>query len=70
MSALMEMINALYKYRETTEGTFAWGEAVKTVLLLMAPATPHIAEGLWDKRCRGRRRRNDHAGGAGKRQSA
>jgi leucyl-tRNA synthetase len=50
VSALMEMTNALYKHRKTTEGTPAWDEAVNTMLLLMAPVTPHIAEELWAKR--------------------
>jgi len=50
VSALMEMTNALYKYRETTEGTPAWDEALNTMLLLMAPVTPHIAEELWTRR--------------------
>ncbi|HLE27792.1 MAG TPA: leucine--tRNA ligase [Anaerolineales bacterium] len=50
VSALMEMTNALYKYREMTRDTPAWDEAVKTMLLLMAPVTPHIAEELWAQR--------------------
>ncbi len=50
VSALMEMTNALYKYRETTKGTPAWEEAIRTMLLLMAPVTPHIAEELWARR--------------------
>jgi leucyl-tRNA synthetase len=51
VSALMELTNALYKYRETTEGTPAWEESIRTMLLLMAPVTPHIAEELW-ARCK------------------
>lgn len=47
IAALMEMTNALYKYRETCQGTPAWEEAIRTMLLLMAPFTPHIAEELW-----------------------
>jgi len=50
VSALMEFTNALYKYRETQRGTPAWDEAIKTLLLLMAPVTPHIAEELWARR--------------------
>jgi leucyl-tRNA synthetase len=49
ISALMELTNALYKYRETTEGTPAWEEAITGLLLLMAPVTPHIAEELWER---------------------
>ena len=50
VSALMEMTNALYKYRAVTQGTPAWDEAMNTLLLLTAPITPHIAEELWAKR--------------------
>jgi leucyl-tRNA synthetase len=50
VSALMEMTNALYKYRAATAGAPAWDEAVTTLLLLMAPIAPHIAEELWARR--------------------
>jgi leucyl-tRNA synthetase len=50
IAALMEFTNALYKYRETCEGTAAWDEAIRTLLLLMAPETPHITEELWARR--------------------
>ena len=50
VSALMEMTNALYKHRATTEGTPAWDEAITTLLKLAAPVTPHVAEELWARR--------------------
>jgi leucyl-tRNA synthetase len=50
VSSLMEMTNALYRYRRALEGTPAWDEAVTTLLKLMAPVTPHIAEELWARR--------------------
>jgi len=50
VSALMELTNALYKLRDAVEGTPAWDEAVNTLLLLMAPVTPHITEELWARR--------------------
>ena len=50
VSSLMEMTNALYRHRATTEGMPAWDEAVTTLLKLMAPVTPHIAEELWARR--------------------
>ena len=43
----MELTNALYKYRAELEGSPAWDEALDTLLKLMAPVTPHIAEELW-----------------------
>jgi leucyl-tRNA synthetase len=50
IAALMTMTNGLYKLREATEGSPEWNEAIETLLLLMAPVTPHIAEELWVRR--------------------
>jgi len=50
IAALMTMTNGLYKLREATEGSPEWNEAIDTLLLLMAPITPHIAEELWVRR--------------------
>ena len=50
VSALMEMTNALQESRASLVGTPAWEEAVTTLLLLMAPVAPHIAEELWSRR--------------------
>jgi leucyl-tRNA synthetase len=45
---LMELNNAMLKAKETpVYGTEAWPEAVDTLLLMLAPACPHIAEELW-----------------------
>jgi leucyl-tRNA synthetase len=44
----MEFTNALQKARQTpVYGTEAWEEAVETLMLLLAPCCPHIAEELW-----------------------
>jgi leucyl-tRNA synthetase len=45
----MEMTNALHEWRASLVGTSAWNEAVTTLLLLMAPVAPHIAEELWSR---------------------
>ena len=50
VSTLMKMTNALYDVREKLEGTPAWDEAITTLLKLLAPVTPHIAEELWTRR--------------------
>ena len=50
VSGLMELTNALYRARAEAEGSTAWNETVDTLLLLMAPITPHIAEELWSLR--------------------
>jgi leucyl-tRNA synthetase len=51
ISALMEFNNYLIKARDTeVVRTWAWNEAIDTLLLMMAPAMPHIAEELWQGR--------------------
>jgi len=48
ISALMELTNELSASRDAgLAGTPAFKKAVETLLLLMAPPTPHIAEELW-----------------------
>ena len=48
IAALMELKNTMQRYRTTPVArTEAWDEAVRTLLLLLAPFTPHIAEELW-----------------------
>ena len=47
ISTLMEMTNALQEHSEILGGTPVWKEALTTLLLLMAPVTPHITEELW-----------------------
>jgi leucyl-tRNA synthetase len=50
ISGLMEFTNALQKAKGTAiYGTEAWDEAVETLLLLLAPCCPHIAEELWGR---------------------
>jgi leucyl-tRNA synthetase len=50
IAALMELKNTLQKFRATpVRGTDAWDEAVRMLLVMMAPFTPHIAEELWER---------------------
>jgi leucyl-tRNA synthetase len=47
---LMELSNLLQRYRGTAvAGTRAWDEAVRLMLLMLAPAAPHVAEELWSR---------------------
>jgi leucyl-tRNA synthetase len=53
ISKLMALSNAIGKARDTgLAGSAAYGEAVEALLLLLAPAAPHIAEELWSRRGR------------------
>src|SRR5262249_1061448 len=48
VAALMGLRNTLVAARKTAVvNSPAWDEAIHTMLLLMAPFTPHIAEELW-----------------------
>jgi leucyl-tRNA synthetase len=48
IAGLMEFTNALIKAQGTpVYGTEPWEEAIETLLLLLAPCCPHIAEELW-----------------------
>jgi len=50
-SKLMELSNLLFRYRGTpAAGETAWEEAVRLLLLMLAPAAPHITEELWSRR--------------------
>jgi leucyl-tRNA synthetase len=45
---LMELNNTMLKAKDTPAyGTPAWDEAVEALLLMLAPACPHVAEELW-----------------------
>ena len=48
ISALMELLNEMYKAREAgAVGTAEWQEATEIYLKMLAPVAPHIAEELW-----------------------
>ena len=48
LSALMEFNNYLFKARNTpVYKTEAWDEAMRSLILMIAPPCPHIAEELW-----------------------
>jgi leucyl-tRNA synthetase len=55
IAALMELVNDLYKAREEQGdetladplGASVWREAIATLVLLLSPMVPHLAEELW-----------------------
>jgi leucyl-tRNA synthetase len=48
VAKLMELSNTLYRYRGTeVAGDTEWDEAVRLLLLMLAPAAPHITEEIW-----------------------
>jgi len=50
VAKLMELSNHLSRYRGTVvAGGESWNEAVRLLLLMLAPAAPHITEELWSR---------------------
>jgi len=47
IARLMELTNALSKAKPNCWGSDLWTEAVRGLLLLLAPVTPHMTEELW-----------------------
>ena len=51
VAKLMELSNTLFRYRgSSVAGGAEWDEAVRLLLLMLAPAAPHMAEELWSRR--------------------
>jgi leucyl-tRNA synthetase len=51
IAKLMELTNTLFRYRGTeVAGGSAWDEAIRLLLLMLAPAAPHVTEELWSRR--------------------
>jgi len=55
IAAIMELVNAIYAFEEKARHPVVLREALETVVRLLAPFVPHLAEELWS--CLG------HAGG-------
>jgi leucyl-tRNA synthetase len=50
LAALMEATNALMKAREAgAAGSAEWTPALRTLVLMLAPFAPHLAEELWER---------------------
>ncbi|MGH2533904.1 MAG: leucine--tRNA ligase [Thermomicrobiales bacterium] len=50
VAALIEFTNELMKQKDgPVSQTPEWREAIETLVLMMAPSTPHVAEELWER---------------------
>ena len=46
----MELANTLFRYRGTeVAGSGEWDEAIRLLLLMLAPAAPHVTEEIWSR---------------------
>jgi leucyl-tRNA synthetase len=51
VAKLMELANTLFRYRGTeVAGSAEWDEAIRLLLMMLAPSAPHISEELWSRR--------------------
>lgn len=52
ISSIMEMVNALYVYKENTDkdklNCALVGEALRSLVLLLSPFVPHVASEMWE----------------------
>ena len=49
ISSIMELVNELYKYKETKDANQAFmKKAIDTVVTVLSPFTPHICEEMWE----------------------
>jgi len=47
VATLMDYVNFLYAQRDKGSPEVAWREAMETLMLMLAPIAPHLAEELW-----------------------
>ena len=48
ISTVMELVNEMYRYREGDVNENLFGEAVKNLIVMLAPFIPHVAEEMWE----------------------
>lgn len=49
ISTIMEMVNEMYRYKEGTVNPDLYGTAIRDLIIMMAPFTPHVAEEMWEQ---------------------
>jgi len=47
ISAIMELVNAMHKYKEGDVNTELFRFAIKTLIVILSPLTPHVCEEMW-----------------------
>ncbi len=49
VAAIMEWVNLMYELKDTLIASPAFSEAIHSLILVLAPFTPHIADELWQR---------------------
>jgi len=49
VAAIMEWVNLMYELKDTLIASPAFSEAIYSLILVLAPFTPHIADELWER---------------------
>lgn len=49
VAAIMEWVNLMYDLKDALIGSPAFSEAIHSLILVLAPFTPHIADELWER---------------------
>lgn len=47
VSSIMELVNELYKYKEGNINEGLFGYAIRQLILILSPFTPHVCEEMW-----------------------
>ena len=47
ISSIMELVNEMYRYKEGDVNVGFFGKAIKDLILILSPFTPHICEEMW-----------------------
>ena len=48
ISTIMELVNEMYKYREGQINEGLYGQAIKSLIIMLAPFVPHITAEMWE----------------------
>lgn len=48
ISTIMEMVNEMYRYKESEVNTGLYAAAIRNLIIMLAPFVPHVTEEMWE----------------------